>query len=407
MTDKIRNNSILTLFLIIYLTSSFVICYDVVSSGITIILWLITLALIARYRIRYLDKSIAIPFVSLVITLCISAFVNGDTVMSIIKIVFSFATCFLYANLYDFSVFRASYIKVMKFISVISLIGFFTFIIIPQLNKMFVVTGTLGVPYSNLFLYVDAVRYTRNCGLFWEPGAFQTFLILALILSVTNENEPLQITDIMLFTITVITTFSTSGYIALVGVYLLLINRYKEFNSNLKIFLFLIIVALMVFVYLNSDLLFNTATNTVFGKIIKFFTHQEYNTTANLTSTSIRYYAIIKPIEAFFVKPILGMGYFGLRDYTYTYTLGMNTCTFVNWFATYGIFFGCVMISGIYKISKKITKNRLMCFLVIIILFIITGSENYVNNGFVVLFVLYGFKSSILGGKPVNESVYD
>ena len=61
-----------------------------------------------------------------------------------------------------------------------------------------------------------AREFLRNCGPFWEPGAYQGFLNLSLFyLIITFSSFTKQwCTKIAILVVTIITTFSTGGYIA-------------------------------------------------------------------------------------------------------------------------------------------------------------------------------------------------
>lgn len=65
-----------------------------------------------------------------------------------------------------------------------------------------------------------------NSGPFWEHGRFAFFLVIALFLSIINEKKFISVRNIILL-LTLITTFSTAGYIAMVtmGVCLMLVRN--------------------------------------------------------------------------------------------------------------------------------------------------------------------------------------
>ena len=69
----------------------------------------------------------------------------------------------------------------------------------------------------------------------------------------------------------------------------------------------------------------------------------------------------------------------------------MNTCTFANWLAVYGIVYGTVMITGMIKLSRKLAHSKLQTVLIVAILFTVTMSENYATNSMITLFAIYGF----------------
>jgi len=83
-------------------------------------------------------------------------------------------------------------------------------------------------------------NFIRNSGPFWEASAFSGFLILALTLNLMQGEKIFQKTNVV-FIIAVITTFSTTGYIALP----LLLTLHFLSNSKLRYKMFL--VPLVVF----------------------------------------------------------------------------------------------------------------------------------------------------------------
>lgn len=81
----------------------------------------------------------------------------------------------------------------------------------------------------------------RNCGIFYEPGRFAFFLILALIYCIYHKWYSLRNWRVIVLIGTLVTTFSTSGYLAL-----LILFSFYFINFNKGIFkrLFIILVSL-------------------------------------------------------------------------------------------------------------------------------------------------------------------
>jgi hypothetical protein len=73
--------------------------------------------------------------------------------------------------------------------------------------------------YSFFFVF-DGRNSGRNCGFMWEPGAFAMILTIAIIYNFLKNGVQMN-RHIVIYTIAILTTFSTLGYIAL-GVLLLL-----------------------------------------------------------------------------------------------------------------------------------------------------------------------------------------
>jgi len=103
--------------------------------------------------------------------------------------------------------------------------------------------------YTNfiLFTYVKGIHDFRNSGFSWEPGAFGCFLIIALMLNLFLNKFKLDRKS-YLFIIAIITTISTTDYLALM-ILLFLVYRYKVPRINWGVIL-LLVVSGAVFVYI-------------------------------------------------------------------------------------------------------------------------------------------------------------
>lgn len=95
----------------------------------------------------------------------------------------------------------------------------------------------------------------RNCGPFWEPGAFQGYINLALFLEIVSKT--LNSRKFLLYTITIITTFSTGGYIVLFFNVLLLVVNSSKMPIILKVVIFIILISFSIYLYFELDFLGN------------------------------------------------------------------------------------------------------------------------------------------------------
>lgn len=152
------------------------------------------------------------------------------------------------------------YCNIILFFSVISLICF-TFnsfgVIIPYIK----VENTLldggyimrvtSVLYTQLYSPSNEGLTLRNCGPFWEPGAFQGFVNLALFLKlfINKGNTKKWLFTVLIFIATIITTFSTGGYIVLFINIIFYILITRQINPQIKIIVlsFAIITALHLY----------------------------------------------------------------------------------------------------------------------------------------------------------------
>lgn len=106
--------------------------------------------------------------------------------------------------------------------------------VIPQLGENF--NEISSNPGTNLYVVfiADAVSYVnglyRNCGPFYEPGLFASFVSIALILNLSRDKKILNATNII-YVLTILSTMSTAGYMVL-----MLIIVYYVFSQNSLIY---------------------------------------------------------------------------------------------------------------------------------------------------------------------------
>lgn len=107
------------------------------------------------------------------------------------------------------------YVETMTFVAVISLLGFVynNFVgMIPGVRHSEV--GVSIYVYNQLYGLVGGY-VDRNCGMFWEPGAFQGYLNMAIMFSVLMERSKWNKFSLILMIVAVLTTKSTTGYAVL------------------------------------------------------------------------------------------------------------------------------------------------------------------------------------------------
>ncbi|CAN0579126.1 unnamed protein product [Ectocarpus sp. 12 AP-2014] len=99
--------------------------------------------------------------------------------------------------------------------------------------------------YTNfVFFTFDDIHYYRNSGFCWEPGAFGSFLTLALMFNFLINDFKLN-KEALIITLAILTTVSTTAYL---GVFLLFFLRYRVLNrgSKIAIIIFAVIFALAI-----------------------------------------------------------------------------------------------------------------------------------------------------------------
>ena len=115
------------------------------------------------------------------------------------------------------------YLRLMTVLTLVSL--FFWLLNVVGINLPAIITiseASDGVSVNSLIVYTQSAaakiretNFPRNCGMFWEPGAFAGYLLIAFFLYI-NELPTLwktHRTSCIILILGLVSTFSTTGYI--------------------------------------------------------------------------------------------------------------------------------------------------------------------------------------------------
>lgn len=153
--------------------------------------------------------------------------------------------------------FRDAYFRVMYVLCIISLIGqalytigLYPGVFINQGNFTSIIVHNVKIKS----LVLGNEFSLRNSGMFWEPGAFQGYIMLTFLMYLGNIRElwARHKKKCIVILITVISTFSTTAYIALgiIGLYIAL--TYSK-NIILKALSVAIVIYGTVYVYKSNE----------------------------------------------------------------------------------------------------------------------------------------------------------
>lgn len=158
--------------------------------------------------------------------------IETSAINSILDMVLSINTLAQIAQLGTREEFAETYVSHMSYICAISLV-FFALQISPLKGKILSVARFDGI-YIHNFIHLwgwnnniwRTELFSRNAGPWWEPGAFQCFITVAMLMIMSGRcenNRKLRIKFLVLL-VTWITTQSTTGYI-IMGIVLALMYR--------------------------------------------------------------------------------------------------------------------------------------------------------------------------------------
>ena len=218
------------------------------------------------------------------------------------------------------------------------------------------------------------VAAIRNSGIFWEPGAYQMFLNMALLfLMKTEVKGKIAISAILI--ISLLTTRSTTGYIIFVLLGCLLFVQKNEITAKRLIVLF-IGVAILIGV-ITSPIVIEKLTLTN-------------------DSTSVRINDVIGSLQICLQRPIFGFGYNNPQISYELSRLGVkyNSVGLLSFAMMFGVPFSIFSFLEIWNNISFISKQRKKSckILILLMLLIIHMTEHFMVKEIFLIF-MFSFRN--------------
>ena len=292
--------------------------------------------------------------------------------------------------------FLTSFLRLLFFLSLVSIFCYAFFLIFPSLedalfvNKHFWDNPATSEFKKSLIVYnifreplfgTDALGLfglPRNSGPFWEPGAFGGYLTIGIALEMIlfRKFSP----RVFVLLIALATTFSTAGYVS-TAVFFLLYFLFLETNKKKKLLIFPALLVGSFFLIADVDFLAGKIT----GQIEGFKESQTYKMQSDddtrLGSTRL-------DLNDFQRSPLFGTGPSDETRYGKSEVLFMRTNGLADLIVKIGII-GFVFVCWTFFHSLKryfsiseIPKPKTSAYVFIFITFLISLSETYFNMPF-------------------------
>lgn len=315
-----------------------------------------------KYRIDYVMKNLMLMGCIMIGNMFLVGDITGGYFFKILLMV-----CGLYiTKTMNWETFKFWYIRIMYIISIFSFLCFcFSYLLVkipwlPEISngnyifKSLILTNIITVPSQlseRIFVY-------RNYGPFWEPGVFQLYLLLGIMFSLFGVKK-IKIKESIIFSITILTTFSTAGYILLfltVAVFLL-----KKGHAGLKVFIGIIGIIALLYI-LNHE----SVWHFVFGKLAGVASAKH--------SSDSRWYSVWSNLYITLWHPF-GAGPNRMESYIYEFKQSFhiedsftNCNMFLQNFAIYGIIFGVYYAVRLWKFISVFQESRMVSVFLYLIL---------------------------------------
>jgi len=363
----------------------------------TILLMLVFIPLMIMYFYNKVYKKMDLIFIIILLSIGFSIILKGDIQLYNLSVLAYLIIAYIFIKMYELKDIIKWYIIILLFLSLYSLL--FIYIIYPMLVSSFGIHkllnfsnffyNSISTPFLNFgFAFPVVIQgYVRNFGIFTEPGIYQFYLLVALLISGYSNvtlNKKIRKFLIFIFGLTLITTFSSSGYLCLLilsSYYI--INYYLKIKNNLTkkqkeiiwgIFILLLIVFVLYVIFIN-----NTFTSMIKAVIIKFFSSNE--------STNVRLYSVIYTLKLFFTSILVGNKLSLVLDNSV-----IITNTNITFLAVYGLIAGLCLLILHYRFSEKLSINRKEIFIIFILTLLSVNNHMFIGAQSFWLLMMIGLK---------------
>ncbi len=308
-----------------------------------------------------------------------------------LRIVFAvLAVCILGQRFFD------QFVKFVYIFAVISLFFYIPCMLIRSLGPFLVQhvakhmmspfsRGDIGDFYAsheNMIIFnLGQIDLHRNSGFYWEPGTHGGFLVLALFINLFYRKEKWTSRFNLLFLFTIVTTLSTTTYLALFFVVLASLKEYFIRRPLISFSLLLVIAGGALLLYNKLDFL------------NKKIDQQIENSHKGVAGES-RFGSLLADIHMVSEHPLIGTGRnmemkFGKNLANIPLKLLHRNNGIGVLLSTYGILFFFYFFFLNWRSFAKLLDNKTNATLLLALLLILGFSEDYFFKAFFIALTLY------------------
>jgi hypothetical protein len=297
-------------------------------------------------------------------------------------LIMRFSIAFIITHIISFDVFIKKYVNIVTVIVLISLVFYFGGIMFPTLiQKLPISYNDAGTGYRHAYIYffqgILSWNY-RNSGIFWEGGAFQLYINLALMFRMFYLNKTFGRDKLLTLVLIlgIVTTLST------VGILILLIQLYSVLRKKRPLIRYSFYFAGII------ALLSSGAINNLF--LSKF--------SSQSASGSERLIGILTDLNIFIQNPILGAGFefvelnFKNIAYGYGSLVPTSTNSFTGALSIYGLIFTVIISIALLKFCFLLSKKKREQIVSLITLTLILSTQGVIFQLIFICFMFYALK---------------
>lgn len=366
---------------------------------ISVLIGLFVKTIIRKQVNRYLLLGVGLFLGTVILSMMIHADNGAEYWLIVILISF-----FIIAD-YDVSDFSRKYNLIIRMLCILFLIGYFLLSVRQELilSPAWIKLEETGIVFehsSMLYYYQNGIVPMRAYGIYREPGVYQMYVILAMLICLYTKKKFTG--DFLIYSLAVLTTHSTTGYICLLLVYGVLILKMLSVKDRRAVIILVGIIAAGII-----------AAPRLINSIIFKFTA----TGINAHSWMSRFASFATNIYLWLKNPLLGIGMNGVLENFSDVTqniFGLNaggvaitddTNSILIFFAAYGLIPGIIFCIGIWRVIRKNERNMLSSILIMGIFICLFAGEqiNSTCYPYILIFSGLGAGKLVLAKKKLYE----
>lgn len=344
------------------------------------------ICLVFIFKGRKLNNSVFILsicfFVSMIVNFEVDSFLFYITQIGYLLLAF-----YLSASI-ESDRFVRFFLFVLRVVCIVSIVCFFFSKQIASLNFIPTITNSNGRSFKFLLFTNVPIDHNftnmsrRNWGPFWEPGAFQFYLNIGIILALFSKNKR-WFFDFLLFAVTLLTTLSGAAVLSLPFIVLAFFfsKQKTKKHANIIILLLLLSLVIILFSFDNFTEILSKITNS--GSEEGSMDYRLGSLIANFRA-SLQYPlfgappAFQKQLRANIIGSLNGVFSSG------------NVSTISGYFAYFGIPVGLYICYLIFKSTKLVSKTIISRVFLFIAIFVMSSNENFMQSTLMCLIIVGG-----------------
>jgi O-antigen ligase/polysaccharide polymerase Wzy-like membrane protein len=234
---------------------------------------------------------------------------------------------------------------------------------------------------SLIVFNLNQIDLHRNSGFYWEPGTHGGFLVMALFVNLFYRREIWKSRYNIVFFICILTTLSTTTYLALFFIILVYLRNFFFKRPALSAFILLAIVGLSLVLYNKLDFLNNKINKQI-----------EYSNKG--VPGESRFNSLLVDMKQMSEHPLIGTGrnkemkfgknFYNLKREAIHRNNGVGVLL-----STYGIFFFILFFYLVWKTYYNLLQDKTNAWMAVLLLVIIGFSEDYFFKTFFIALALY------------------